>query len=93
MEKLREFQNVAHNNGFIDAGETEDGSVLWLRKPTADAEDRMCIDSQTNSVTVFSAAIAGKTISKTFRAASALQDWFVLTASKVSVGVPPIEPV
>jgi hypothetical protein len=82
MEKLKEFQDVARKNGFVDAGETDEGSVLWLKKPTVDAEERMCIDSQTNSATVFSASIPGRTVSKTFRAASAMQDWLSLVARK-----------
>jgi hypothetical protein len=91
MERLKDFQNVAHKNGFTDAGETDDGTVMWLRKPTAKAEDRICIDSETNSATVFTAEIPGKTISKTFRAASALQDWFVLTAAKPTPAETPVK--
>jgi hypothetical protein len=53
MENLKEFQEVARKHGFVCVEETEDGTVLWLTRPTADAEDRMCIDSVTNSVTVF----------------------------------------
>jgi hypothetical protein len=82
MLKLQEFQIAARNNGFVDVEETDDGTVLWMRKPTADAEERLCIDSLTNSVTVFWASIPWKINSKTFRAVSALQDWFVLAAKQ-----------
>lgn len=78
MEKLKTFQDAALENGFVALEETEDGTVLWLKKPTANAEDRMCIDSLTNSVTVFWATMPWKINSKTFRTVSAMQDWFVL---------------
>jgi hypothetical protein len=79
MEKLQEFQAAAHQHGFVDVEETEDATVLWLRKPTPTAEDRMCIDTQANTATVFWATIPWKINSKTFRAASALQEWFLAT--------------
>ncbi|MFI5095424.1 MAG: hypothetical protein ACHQIK_18475 [Candidatus Acidiferrales bacterium] len=84
MEKLKAFQDVARNNGFVDAEETDDGTVLWLKKTTANAEDRICVDSQTNSVTVFWASIPWKINSKTFRAASALEEWFTLAAKQAA---------
>jgi hypothetical protein len=80
MEKLKAFQDVAFKNGFMQSEEVEDGTVLWLRKPTASAEDRMCIDTMTNSATVFWASIPWKINSKTFRTASLLQDWFTSVA-------------
>jgi hypothetical protein len=80
MDKLKSFQEVAFKNGFVEAEEVEDGTVLWLRKPTASAEDRMCIDTMTNSATVFWASIPWKINSKTFRSASLLQDWFLAAA-------------
>jgi hypothetical protein len=79
MEKLKAFQDVAHSNGYVDVEETDDGTVLWLKKPTLDAEDRMCVDSLTNSVTVFWASIPWKINSKTFRIVSELQQWFTQT--------------
>ncbi|MGB9465498.1 MAG: hypothetical protein WBR10_10320 [Candidatus Acidiferrum sp.] len=82
MQKLKEFQDAAHKNGFVDVEETEDGTVLWLKKPTTDAEDRMCIDSMTNSVTIFWATIPWKINSKTFRQVTALQEWFTLAAKQ-----------
>ena len=80
MQKLQEFQELARQNGFVDVEETEDGTVLWLKKPTTNAEDRMCIDSLTNSVTVFWATMPWKINSKTFRQTSALQEWLILSA-------------
>jgi len=77
MEKLQAFQIAARQGGFVDVNETEDGTVLWLRKATAEAEDRMCIDSLTSSATVFWATIPWKINSKTFRQASALQEWIL----------------
>jgi len=79
MEKLKAFQDLARTNGFVDVEETDDGTVLWLKKPTENAEDRMCVDSLTNSVTVFWATMPWKINSKTFRAVYALQEWFTQT--------------
>lgn len=76
MNKLKAFQDIARKNGFADVEETDDGTVLWLSRPTANAEDRMCVDSVTNSATVFWATIPWKINSKTFRAASDLEQWF-----------------
>lgn len=84
MEKLKAFQDVARINGFVDVEETEDGTVLWLKKPTANAEDRMCVDSLTNSVTVFWATMPWKINSKTFRAVAALQEWFTSTSRQAA---------
>ncbi len=84
MEKLKAFQDVARKNGFVDAEESDDGSVLWLKRTTSNAEDRICVDSQTNSVTVFWATIPWKINSKTFRAVSALEEWFTLAAKQAA---------
>jgi hypothetical protein len=77
MEKLQAFQATAREGGFISVQESEDGTVMWLKKATADAEDRMCIDVMTSSVTVYWATIPWKINSKTFRATSALQEWML----------------
>jgi len=82
MEKFVEFQNVARKQGFIDEEKTKDGTVLWLKKATSDAEDRMCIDSLTNSVTVFWATIPWKINSRTFRSVAALEEWFMSSATR-----------
>ena len=80
MEKMSGFQSVARKNGFVDVEKTDDGTVLWLRRPTANAEDRMCIDSVTSSATVFWATIPWKINSKTFRVAAAMEEWLVVMA-------------
>jgi hypothetical protein len=85
VENLKEFQEVARKHGFVCVEETEDGTVLWLRRPTADAEDRMCIDSVTNSVTVFWETIPLKINSKTFRVVSALEEWFASTSKQAAI--------
>ncbi|HUJ31959.1 MAG TPA: hypothetical protein VLY23_11815 [Candidatus Acidoferrum sp.] len=77
MENLQAFQDVALKNGFVDAEEAGDGDVLWLKKQTANAEDRICIDRLANNATIFWATIPWKINSKTFRTASALQDWLI----------------
>jgi hypothetical protein len=77
MEKLQAFQAAARQGGFVDAEETDDGTVLWLKKATAEAEDRICLDSLTSSATVFWASIPWKINSKTFRQVSGLQEWML----------------
>jgi hypothetical protein len=84
MEKLKAFQDLARSNGFVDVEETEDGTVLWLKKPTANAEDRMCFDSLTNSVTVFWATIPWKINSRTFRTVSALEEWIAQSSRQAT---------
>jgi hypothetical protein len=80
MEKLQAFQAAALEGGFVEVEETEGGSVLWFRKDTADAatetHQRICMDSLTNSVTVYWATAPGKIESKTFRNVPALKEWF-----------------
>jgi hypothetical protein len=82
MEKLQEFQSTARENGFLEVGESEEGSAVWFRKATPDAgtdvHKRLCIDSLTNSATVFWETVPAKLNSMTFRSASALQAWFAL---------------
>jgi hypothetical protein len=84
MDKLKPLQDVARKNGFVEVEETEDGTVLWLRRATANAEDRMCIDSVTNSATVFYATIPWKINSKTFRFVSELEAWLAAMAKEPS---------
>ena len=80
MEKLQAFQVAAHGCGFVNVEECEDGTVLWLRKAAPDAvtatHQRMCMDSATNSVTVYWMNDGGKIDSKTFREVATLQAWF-----------------
>jgi hypothetical protein len=82
MERLQAFQTAARQGGFIAVNESAAGTVLWLRKNTPDTaretHQRMCIDSLTNSVTVYWMSVPGKLNSKTFRGVSALQEWFEL---------------
>ena len=84
MVRLREFQTTAHQSGFVDINECEDGTVLWLRRESPEAatktHQRMCMDSVTNSVTVYWTTSLGKVDSKTFRSASGLQEWFASDA-------------
>lgn len=77
MEKLQAFQTAARENGFVTVEESEEGTVLWLKKATLESEDRICLDSLTNSATVYWASIPWKINSKTFRDAAALQAWIL----------------
>jgi hypothetical protein len=82
MDRLQSFQTAAREGGFVVVTESEQGTVLWLKKSAPDsvreAHQRMCIDSLTNSVTVYWMAVPGKVNSKTFRGVPALQEWFKL---------------
>lgn len=77
MQKLQAFQAAACEGGFVAVEESEEGTVLWLKKATVEAEDRICLDSLTNSATVYWATIPWKIHSKTFREASALREWIL----------------
>ncbi len=81
-EQLRTFQITAHAKGFIELNECADGSVLWLRKDIPDSNrdthQSMCIDSLTNSATIFWTSLPDKVNSKTFRDVPSLQQWFDL---------------
>jgi len=82
MERLQAFQTAAREGGFVEVNETAQGTVLWLRKKAPDTaremHQRMCIDSLTNSATVYWMAVPGKVNSKTFRGVPDLQEWFKL---------------
>ena len=82
MQKLQDFQSVARENGFVEVGESEQGSTVWFRNTTADVgsavHKRLCVDSLTNSATVFWETLPAKLNSMTFRTASALRAWFAL---------------
>jgi hypothetical protein len=79
MVKLQAFQTVARNVGFVEVSETAEGTVLWLTKTKPDTaremHQRMCIDSLTNSVTVYWMIFPGKVNSRTFREVTAMQEW------------------
>lgn len=87
MEKLQAFQTAAHRVGFVEVNESAGGTVLWLRKKTAETErethQRMCIDSLTNSVTVYWTTLPGQLNSKTFRDVLVLQEWFDLNPAMI----------
>jgi len=79
MVELQAFQTAARTVGFVEVNEVAEGTVLWLRKSKPDTaremDQRMCIDSLTNSVTVYWMISPGQVNSKTFRGVSALQEW------------------
>jgi len=80
MIRLQEFQSAAHESGFVDVRECNEGTVLWLKREVLDrptqTRERICMDSMTNSATVYWTSNTGKPDSKTFRTASDLRDWF-----------------
>jgi hypothetical protein len=82
VQKLQDFQSVAREHGFVEVGESEQGSTVWFRNATPDAgsavHKRLCVDSLTNSATVFWETVPVKLNSLTFRTASALRAWLSL---------------
>src|SRR4029077_127948 len=82
VSKLQAFRIAARQEGFLEVPESAWETVLWLCKdaPLAnrDLYQRMCIDSVTNSVTIYWMAALGKLNSKTFRGVPAMQEWFKL---------------
>jgi hypothetical protein len=83
MISLQAFQTAAREGGFVEVSESGKGNVLWLTKGAPhcfrETHQRMCIDSLTNSVTVYWMTVLGKVNSKTFRAVPDLQEWFKLS--------------
>lgn len=86
MEGLQSFKTIAHDGGFVDLEESPNGTVLWLRRQSPDAatntHQRICIDSVTNSVTVYWMTSLGKVESKTFRTATDLREWLSQSGDK-----------
>jgi hypothetical protein len=86
MEKLQALQAAAREGGFVQVEESEEGTVLWLRKEKSDAatntHQRICIDSMSNILTVYWMTAPGKIDSKTFRNVPSLQEWFALQAAE-----------
>jgi hypothetical protein len=82
MHKLQLFQAAAREGGFVEVNKAANGTVLWLKKSPPDKAQgtpvRMCIDSLTNSATVFWKTVPGKLNSRTFRSVPALQEWIEL---------------
>ena len=82
MEKLQALQAAAREGGFVQVEESEEETVLWLRKEKSDAatktHQRICIDSLANILTVYWMTALGKIDSKTFRNVPSLQEWFAL---------------
>ena len=85
--KLQAFQIAARKAGFIEVSESGAGTTLWLKKGSPDTArgtfQRMCIDSMTNSATIYWMTALGKLDSKTFRGVPALQEWFALRVEAI----------
>ena len=79
MMKIEAFQTAAREGGFVAEVPSGGGTVQWLRKipphMARDTHQRMCIDTVTNSVTVYWVGVPSKLNSKTFRDVPALQQW------------------
>ena len=85
MQKLQDFRLVAGENGFVEV-ESEENGTVWFRNSTPDAvsavHKRLCLDTLTNSATVFWETAPVQLNSLTFRTATALQNWLVLNTGK-----------
>jgi hypothetical protein len=82
MESLQALRTIARHGGFIEVNEYSEETVLWLRKNASvtvgETYQLMCIDSLTNSATVYWISVPNVVRSKTFRGFRALQEWFEL---------------
>ena len=79
MDFARTFQAAALKLGFVDMDECGDGTVLWLKRALIDAPpetvQRMCIDTVTDSATVYWTNVHGHLEFKTFRRVTAFREW------------------
>jgi hypothetical protein len=79
MEPSKTFQTAAVECGFVELNEAMEASVMWYRRTLPDLATtthlRMCVDSVTNSATIYWMSAGGKVQSKTFRAATAMEEW------------------
>jgi hypothetical protein len=91
MKNIERFQSAARENGYCKADEYESGSVVWFTQMPPDGggeiRKRLCIDSLTDSVTVFWQTVPAKLNSKTFRTVSTLEEWFGSISGQI---VPPM---
>jgi uncharacterized protein YqcC (DUF446 family) len=75
----QKFLLAAHECGFIEVNESLDGTVLWLRKKTPDTDEEtdqcMCIDTMTESATIYWIILPKTLNSKNFRTVAALKEW------------------
>lgn len=57
MDRLQAFQAQSLENGFVDLEASEDRTVLWLGRTAQDSSSktfqRICLDTITNSATVY----------------------------------------
>jgi hypothetical protein len=79
MINVHAFRLAVHEHGFLEADEYHWGNTIWFMKPppksVSDRPVRLCIDSQTGSVTVFWQSSCAKLSSKTFRTVDSLKEW------------------
>lgn len=87
-ERLRALSSAVKHGGFVELTESKDGTVLWYRRDSLGTvlgtHPRACIDSLTNSATIFWIGLQGQLNSKTFRAGGALRDWLKLETKQTA---------
>jgi hypothetical protein len=79
MRNHQKFLLVAQECGFVEVNESMDGTVLWLRKKTPDIDGEtdqcMCIDTMTESATIYWMTLPKTLNFKSFRAVAAMKEW------------------
>jgi hypothetical protein len=82
MVKLQTLKVAALLEGFIKVRDVADGSVMWFTSALPDVDTnfhkRLCLDSLTNSATIYWETIGAKIHSETFRTVSSFQEWLGL---------------
>lgn len=82
------FRTAALEAGFVEVNHSPDGTVHWLKKTAEHAgavtHESMCIDSLTNSATVYWTTAPGKLNSRTFRGVAAMQEWLNLEPAAIA---------
>ena len=76
MGTIQNLKLVLRENDFVEVRRSEDGTIAWFCKTSANM--RLCIDILTNSATVFWTPGPAKLSSKTFHTLDSLKDWFAL---------------
>ena len=82
MIRLRPFLVAAQESGFLHVSESHNGTVLWVKRQTPDANSqthpRICMDSLTVSATAYWTDSQGNPASKSFRRPLALKEWLAM---------------
>ncbi len=82
MIRLRTFLDAAQANGFVRVRESQNDTILWLRREPSGAKSktqkRICMDTVTVSATVYWMDSQGNVASKSFRKPLEFKEWLAL---------------